>query len=155
MTASARVLAQAKINLLLHVIAREASGYHSIETLFLRLDWGDDVRVRVASGRSLECAGSVIPPSGLGPVEKNLAYRAAVAYADATGWPAEARTPAPCFVRSTHYRRARSARNSSKSRRRSAPTSHSCRSRARWRSRGVAANGYSPCIRSNRVRSCS
>ncbi|HXT18405.1 MAG TPA: 4-(cytidine 5'-diphospho)-2-C-methyl-D-erythritol kinase [Gemmatimonadaceae bacterium] len=87
MTASARVLAQAKINLLLHVIAREASGYHSIETLFLRLDWGDDVRVRVASGRSLECAGSVIPPSGLGPVEKNLAYRAAVAYADATGWP--------------------------------------------------------------------
>jgi 4-diphosphocytidyl-2-C-methyl-D-erythritol kinase len=87
-TRSARVTAQAKINLLLRVLAREASGYHSIETVFLRLDLGDDVRVRVAPGRSLECAGSAIPPSGLGPVERNLAFRAAVAYADATGWPA-------------------------------------------------------------------
>src|SRR5262249_54570602 len=26
-------------------------------------------------------------PDGLGPAEKNLAYRAAVAYAEATGWP--------------------------------------------------------------------
>lgn len=91
MTVSARVLAQAKVNLLLHVLAREASGYHSIETVFLRLDWGDDVRVRVSgasSGRTLDCAGAAMPAGGLGPVEKNLAYRAAVAYSDATGWPA-------------------------------------------------------------------
>jgi 4-diphosphocytidyl-2-C-methyl-D-erythritol kinase len=90
MSASARVLAQAKVNLLLHVLAREAGGYHSIETVFLRLDWGDDVRVRVAShssGRSLDCAGAAMPREGLGPVEKNLAYRAAMMYADATGWP--------------------------------------------------------------------
>lgn len=87
MTLSARVTAQAKINLLLRVLAREASGYHSIETVFLRLDLGDDVRVRVAPGRSLQCAGAAMPSSGLGPVERNLAYRAAVAYADATGWP--------------------------------------------------------------------
>lgn len=87
MTRSARVTAQAKINLLLRVLAREASGYHSIETALLRLDLGDDVRVRIAPGRSLECAGSAIPTSGLGPTERNLAYRAAVAYADATGWP--------------------------------------------------------------------
>jgi 4-diphosphocytidyl-2-C-methyl-D-erythritol kinase len=87
MSAVARVLAQAKINLLLRVLAREASGYHSIETVFQRLDWGDDVTVRIVSGRSLDCTGTVIPTSGLGPVEKNLAYRAAVAYAEATGWP--------------------------------------------------------------------
>jgi 4-diphosphocytidyl-2-C-methyl-D-erythritol kinase len=87
MTASARVTAQAKVNLLLHVLAREASGYHSIETVFLRLDWGDDVCVRIASGRTLDCAGAALPPAGLGPMERNLAYRAAVAYGEATGWP--------------------------------------------------------------------
>lgn len=87
MTLSARVTAQAKINLLLRVLAREASGFHSIETVFLRLDLGDDVRVRVAPGRSLQCAGEAVPSSGLGPVERNLAFRAAAAYADATGWP--------------------------------------------------------------------
>jgi 4-diphosphocytidyl-2-C-methyl-D-erythritol kinase len=69
------------------VLAREASGYHSVETIFQRLAWGDDVRVRITSGRSLECRGDVIPPAGLGPTEKNLAFRAASAYADATGWP--------------------------------------------------------------------
>jgi len=87
-TLSARVTAQAKINLLLRVLAREASGYHSIETVFLRLDLGDDVHVRVASGRSLDCAGRAIPAAGLGPPERNLAFRAAAAYAEATGWPA-------------------------------------------------------------------
>ena len=43
MTRSASVCAQAKINLYLRVLAREASGYHSIETIFQRLDFGDDV----------------------------------------------------------------------------------------------------------------
>ena len=81
------MLAQAKINLRLRVLAREASGYHSIETIFQRLDFGDDVTVRVSSGRSVDCTGPSLPAEGLGPVEKNLAYRAAAAYADATGWP--------------------------------------------------------------------
>ena len=82
------MLAQAKINLLLRVLAQETSGYHSIETVFLRLDLADEVRVRLASGRSLDCAGPALPATGLGPTEKNLAYRAAVAYSEATGWPA-------------------------------------------------------------------
>lgn len=85
--ASARVSAQAKVNLILHVLAREASGFHSIETVFLRLDLSDDVRVRVAPGRALDCTGETVPATGLGPVERNLAYRAAVAYSDAVGWP--------------------------------------------------------------------
>lgn len=89
MTATARVAAQAKVNLMLRVLAREASGYHSIETVFLRLDLADDVRVRITAGeRSLDCAGPAMPAGGLGPTERNLAYRAAMAYADATGWPA-------------------------------------------------------------------
>jgi 4-diphosphocytidyl-2-C-methyl-D-erythritol kinase len=84
---SARVVAQAKINLYLRVLGKETSGYHSIETVFLRLDLGDEVRVRVATGRSLDLSGPALPHSGFGPVEQNLAYRAAIAYADATGWP--------------------------------------------------------------------
>jgi 4-diphosphocytidyl-2-C-methyl-D-erythritol kinase len=89
MTGTARVVAQAKVNLVLRVLAREASGYHSIETVFLRLDLGDVVQVRATpSGRTVECAGPAMPAAGVGPAEKNLAYRAAVAYQDATGWPA-------------------------------------------------------------------
>jgi 4-diphosphocytidyl-2-C-methyl-D-erythritol kinase len=85
---TARTVAQAKLNLFLHVVAREASGYHQLETLFCRLDLGDDVTVRTGvRGRSLDCAGETLPPGGLGPVEQNLAWRAAVAFADATGWP--------------------------------------------------------------------
>jgi len=85
----ARAVAQAKINLFLRVLAREEDGYHSIETLFLRLDVGDMVRVRVSDGveRAIHCHGPAYPADGLGPPERNLAYRAAVAYADATGWP--------------------------------------------------------------------
>jgi 4-diphosphocytidyl-2C-methyl-D-erythritol kinase len=85
---TARTVAQAKINLLLRILAREAGGYHQLETLFCRLELGDDVVVRTAvRGRSLDCAGNAIPSGGLGPVEANLAWRAASAYADATGWP--------------------------------------------------------------------
>lgn len=87
MSRSARVVAQAKVNLLLRVLAREASGYHAIETVFLRLDLGDEVAVRIAPGRALDCAGPAMPAGGIGPAEKNLAYRAAAAYAGATGWP--------------------------------------------------------------------
>ena len=90
MSRSARVAAQAKINLLLRVLAREASGYHSIETVFLRLGLADDVVVRVGDdvhGRTLDCSGEALPEGGLGETTANLAYRAACAYADATGWP--------------------------------------------------------------------
>jgi 4-diphosphocytidyl-2-C-methyl-D-erythritol kinase len=86
----ATVRAQAKINLYLRVLAREDGGYHQLETLMQRLALGDRVRVRVGpgvAGRTLDCRGPALPPGGLGPVERNLAYRAAVAFAEATGWP--------------------------------------------------------------------
>jgi 4-diphosphocytidyl-2-C-methyl-D-erythritol kinase len=85
---TARTVAQAKVNLLLRVLAREANGYHQLETLFCRLELGDDVTVRVGvGGRSLDCTGDALPPEGLGPAERNLAWRAALTYAEATGWP--------------------------------------------------------------------
>lgn len=84
----ARAPAQAKINLLLRVGARDRSGYHAISTWFLRLDLADEIVVRVGGNvRALDVAGPRLPPSGLGPAEKNLAYRAAVAYTARTGWP--------------------------------------------------------------------
>ena len=91
MSQIARVAAQAKVNLLLRVLAREETGYHAIETVFLRLSLVDDIVVRVGPdvrGRSLDCSGDALPEGGLGPSENNLAYRAACAYSDETGWPA-------------------------------------------------------------------
>ena len=84
----ARVEAQAKVNLFLRVLAREASGYHQIETLFCRIALSDTVVVRVAEAgaRRLELSGARLPAGGLGPAERNLAYRAAVAYGAATGF---------------------------------------------------------------------
>lgn len=78
------VRAQAKVNLRLRILAREASGYHQLETLFLRVDLADRVRVRrTASARSLDVTGDV-DLSALGPVEQNLAWRAAEAFMGAT-----------------------------------------------------------------------
>jgi 4-diphosphocytidyl-2-C-methyl-D-erythritol kinase len=74
------VAAQAKINLRLRILAREASGYHQIETLFHRIALADVVRVRRTSGeRSLDITGDV-DMAALGPTERNLAWRAAEAY---------------------------------------------------------------------------
>lgn len=78
-----RTLAQAKINLSLRVLGRDPDGYHSIETVFLRLDLGDDVRVHIREkARTLRCGVMRDQPQ-----EENLAFRAAALYAQETGWP--------------------------------------------------------------------
>jgi 4-diphosphocytidyl-2-C-methyl-D-erythritol kinase len=80
---AARIAAQAKLNLHLRVLAREESGYHSIETVFHRIDLADDILVEITErGRSIEADGAET-----GPAESNLAYRAAVAYASQAAWP--------------------------------------------------------------------
>ena len=80
---AARVTAHAKVNLILRVLSREESGFHTLETLFARLAIGDTITVRITdSGRSVDC-DTDIP----GPSEHNLAYRAALAFAQSTGWP--------------------------------------------------------------------
>lgn len=86
---AARVLAQAKVNLFLRILAREASGFHQLETLFCRISLGDTVTVRVDTDqRSLRFTGEALPQEGLGPTESNLAWRAAVAFSEAAAWPA-------------------------------------------------------------------
>jgi 4-diphosphocytidyl-2-C-methyl-D-erythritol kinase len=81
--AVARVEAQAKLNLFLRVLGREASGYHRLETLFQRIALADTVVVRAdVAGRSLDWRGADV-----GPMERNLAWRAANAFATAAGWP--------------------------------------------------------------------
>jgi 4-diphosphocytidyl-2-C-methyl-D-erythritol kinase len=74
--------APAKLNLFLRVLAREADGFHSIETLFCRIDLADEVVAerREGSGVSLAVEGAET-----GPDEENLAVRAARLVLDATG----------------------------------------------------------------------
>jgi len=70
----------AKANLLLRVLARESSGYHTLETLFTLLELADDLTVeRIGSGIELTVDGAET-----GAVEANLAYRAAMLVLDAT-----------------------------------------------------------------------
>lgn len=84
----ARVEAQAKINLFLRILEREESGYHQLETLFCRIALADTITVTLTGGeRTLDCFGERMPAAGLGPVDRNLAWRAAASYADLTGFP--------------------------------------------------------------------
>ncbi|MDA1081230.1 MAG: 4-(cytidine 5'-diphospho)-2-C-methyl-D-erythritol kinase [Gemmatimonadetes bacterium] len=81
--AIARIEAQAKLNLFLRILGREADGFHQLETLLQRVSLADSIVVRTdVSGRSLECS-----ETNVGPVEGNLAWRAALAYAEAARWP--------------------------------------------------------------------
>jgi len=76
-----RVAAHAKVNLFLRILARETSGFHQIETALALLELADElVARRTNSGITLDVNGP-----DLGPVEENLAVRAAQAVLDATG----------------------------------------------------------------------
>jgi len=71
-----RLAARAKVNLRLEVLAREASGYHQLETVFCALDFADDVEIDIGDpGLTLEIDGAELPT---GP--DNLVYRAAHAF---------------------------------------------------------------------------
>jgi 4-diphosphocytidyl-2-C-methyl-D-erythritol kinase len=103
---SCRLLAHAKLNLSLTVLAREAAGFHQLETLFCALELADEVEVWLGAGADAGTgadAGATValevaappeelgPPPDLGPTERNLALRAAVAFHRATGTPAATR----------------------------------------------------------------
>jgi 4-diphosphocytidyl-2-C-methyl-D-erythritol kinase len=79
---TAIVAAHAKINLRLAVLSRETTGYHTVETIMHRLALADEVRVTLSppGTREVQCSEDVGPP------QENLAYRAAMAYLDATRW---------------------------------------------------------------------
>jgi 4-diphosphocytidyl-2-C-methyl-D-erythritol kinase len=74
--------AHAKLNLLLRVLAKEAEGYHGIETLFCLISLADTVRAERREGRgvTIEVVGADV-----GPPEQNLAVRAAEMVLEATG----------------------------------------------------------------------
>lgn len=79
------IAAQAKLNLRLHILAKETTGFHQLETLFLRIDLADTLRIRrTPDARSLDVVGRV-DAALIGPVEKNLAWRAAELYFAASG----------------------------------------------------------------------
>lgn len=80
--AAVRMAAHAKVNLFLRVLAREADGYHGIETLFCLLDLADELtaeRREPSHGITLDVSGA-----DTGPPEQNLAVRAARLVLEAT-----------------------------------------------------------------------
>jgi 4-diphosphocytidyl-2-C-methyl-D-erythritol kinase len=83
MTDAVRVQAHAKLNLFLRILARESSGFHQIETAFALLELSDELVVR----RTASGGGVTLEVDGpdLGPVDENLAVRAARMVLDATG----------------------------------------------------------------------
>lgn len=82
MTETVSRAAPAKLNLFLRVLAREADGYHGLETLFCRIALADELTAErtVETGVTLSVEGA-----DTGPQEENLAVRAARAVLDATG----------------------------------------------------------------------
>lgn len=81
MTDRVAIRAHAKANLFLRVLAREASGFHQLETLFTLLELHDELVVeRTAGGVTLTTEGA-----DTGPAQENLAYRAAARVLEATG----------------------------------------------------------------------
>lgn len=73
--------APAKINLFLHVLAREHSGYHQTETLFCALDLADVLEVEAGEpGIALHVEGADI-----GPLDDNLVLRAARRFCERAG----------------------------------------------------------------------
>jgi 4-diphosphocytidyl-2-C-methyl-D-erythritol kinase len=70
-----REIAYAKINLALHVRAREADGYHRIETVFAFCEDGDVLTAAAADAPSLTLTGPFA--GGLGDPADNLAMKAA------------------------------------------------------------------------------
>lgn len=75
MPEAARVVAPAKVNLRLRILARQASGFHSLETIFCAVSLADTLRIRRSSqpGIRLVVEGDI----EMGPLERNLAVRAA------------------------------------------------------------------------------
>lgn len=74
--------AYAKLNLFLRVLAREADGYHGLETLFCLVDLADELRAERREGRGVT---TEVQGADVGPSADNLAVRGAAAVLAATG----------------------------------------------------------------------
>jgi len=81
-TAPTRIsqLSPAKLNLFLHVTGQRDDGYHTLQTVFQLLDWGDDMRFERSDGEGVELA---TPMPTIAPKD-NLILRAAKLLTDAS-----------------------------------------------------------------------
>lgn len=79
------VTAPAKVNLFLGVGAARPDGYHDVTTVLHALELADTVTLVPAAGLTVVCE----PDPGV-PMTANLAYKAALAFAEHTGAPAAA-----------------------------------------------------------------
>ena len=73
--------APAKLNLFLHVTGRRADGYHTLETLFVALDFGDTITLARRADGAIRRVGHDF---GV-PTERDLTLRAATALQRASG----------------------------------------------------------------------
>lgn len=73
--------APAKLNLFLHITGRRADGYHTLQTVFRLLDWGDRIRLRL---RDDDQVRRICGAEGV-PAEADLVVRAARALQASTG----------------------------------------------------------------------
>jgi 4-diphosphocytidyl-2-C-methyl-D-erythritol kinase len=74
-------LAPAKLNLFLHITGRRADGYHTLQTVFQFLDYGDDLEFSATDNGRIVL---LTPLSGV-PENNNLAVRAAELLKSASG----------------------------------------------------------------------
>lgn len=81
--AAIAIAAPAKINLFLHVLGRQADGYHRLDSLIAFAELGDRVDVAPAADLTLAIDGAFAP--GLSTGEDNLVLRAARALSAAAG----------------------------------------------------------------------
>ena len=76
---SLTLLSPAKLNLFLHITGRRPDGYHTLQTAFQLLDWGDEMHFSVNKSGKIKLS---IQDLGI-PDEQNLITRAAVMLRDA------------------------------------------------------------------------
>jgi 4-diphosphocytidyl-2-C-methyl-D-erythritol kinase len=93
-----RIEAPCKVNLHLRILEKRSDGFHSLESVFALLAFGDSLEVSVLPGRS-GVTSLVMEPADRAhdmgsswnelaslPPEKNIVYRAAVLFRDETGF---------------------------------------------------------------------
>lgn len=73
----ASVQVPAKLNLFLHVTGQRSDGYHLLESVFVAIDWCDQLEITVDKSGRIEREGDIA-----WPVQKDLAVRAAEALRD-------------------------------------------------------------------------
>jgi 4-diphosphocytidyl-2-C-methyl-D-erythritol kinase len=87
--------APAKVNLVLRVLAREASGYHQLETVFQALELADRITLELRGDDRVELELTGAVPGELGPDQENLAVRAARGFLEAVGAGSGGGSPPP------------------------------------------------------------